>query len=99
MKSINIYTFFFSPQKEGVLVKPLWSQDGRARDVNPFVCVEHKKQAALVTSDSETQNLGSLLFSRQERGTSREDQLQRDPLDELLNKDFQKLSVGKPEKS
>jgi hypothetical protein len=52
-----------------------------------------------VTSDSEMQNLGSLLFSRQERGTSGEDPSQRDPFDELLNKDFQKLSVGKPEKS
>ena len=99
MKSTNIYFFLFSPQKEGVLVKPLWSREGRTRDVDPFVYVEHEKQATLVASDSEMQNLGSLLFSRQEQGTSGEDTSQRDPLDELLNKDFQNLSVGKPEKS
>jgi len=81
------------------LVKPLWSREGRARGVDPFVYVEHKKQAALVTSDSEMQNLGSLLFSRQDRRTSGEDPSQRDPFDELLHKDFHKLSVGKPEKS
>jgi hypothetical protein len=45
------------------------------------------------------QNLASLLFSRQERGAAGEEISQRDPLDELLNKDFQKLSVEKPEKS
>ena len=77
----------------------MWSREGRARGVDPFVYVEHKKQATLVTSDSEMQNLGSLLFSRREQGTSGEDPSQRDPLDDLLNKDFQKLSVGKPEKS
>lgn len=99
LKHVYIFFFLFSPQKEGVLVKPLWSREGRAKNVDPFVYVQHKQQATVVTSDSEVQNLASLLFSRQERGTAVEEQSQRDPLDELLNKDFQKLNVEKPEKS
>jgi hypothetical protein len=43
--------------------------------------------------------LASLLFNRQEPGAAGEETSQRDPLDELLNKDFQKLSVLTSEKS
>ncbi|XP_021918048.1 AP-4 complex subunit epsilon-1-like isoform X2 [Zootermopsis nevadensis] len=88
-----------SPQKEDILAKPLWSREGRTKNVDPFVYVGHKDQLAVVTSDSEMQHLASLLFNRQEPGAAGEETSQGDPLDELLNKDFQKLSVLKSERS
>jgi hypothetical protein len=79
--------------------KRLWSREGRAKNVDPFVYLQHKDHVTVVTSDSEVQHLASLLFNRQEPGAAKEETSQRDPLDELLNKDFQKLSVLKSEKS
>jgi hypothetical protein len=96
--TFNISFLIFSPRKEGVLAKPLWSREGRAKNVDPFVYVGHKEQGTLVTSDSEMQHFASLLFNRQEQGAAGEETSQRDPLDELLNKDFQKLYVVKSEK-
>lgn len=81
------------------MAKPLWSREGRTKNVDPFVYVGHKDQLAVVTSDSEMQHLASLLFNRQEPGAAGEETSQGDPLDELLNKDFQKLSVLKSERS
>jgi hypothetical protein len=45
------------------------------------------------------QYLAGLLFNRQEQEAAGEETLQRDSLDELLTKDFQKLSTSKPAKS
>lgn len=88
-----------SPQKEDIIAKPLWSREGRAKNADTFVYGQHKKQKTLVTSDSEMQQLATLLFNRKEQEAAQEATSQRDPLDELLNKDFQKLSVAKPENS
>ncbi|PNF30423.1 hypothetical protein B7P43_G12873 [Cryptotermes secundus] len=87
-----------SPQKEDFRAKLLWSQEGRAKNVDSFVYVEHKEEVTPVPSDSKIQYLASLLFNRQEREAAGEEALQRDPLDELLSKDFQKLSASKPGK-
>jgi hypothetical protein len=98
-KDLNLNNLsLFSPQKEDIGTKLLWSQDGRVEDVDSFVYIEHKETVP-VLSDSKMQYLASLLFREQEQAAGREETLQRDPLDELLTKDFQKLSASKPGKS
>ncbi|PSN42024.1 hypothetical protein C0J52_08244 [Blattella germanica] len=75
-----------SPRRESSSSKPVWSKEGRARDV------EFQK-TTLVSSDSEMQHLANLLF------TVQEEESQRDSLDDLLHRDFNKLSVIKSTKS
>jgi hypothetical protein len=61
--------------------------------------MEHKEEVTPVPTDSKMQYLASLLFNRQEQEAAGEGTLKRDSLDELLTKDFQKLSTSKPAKS
>ncbi|XP_069674003.1 AP-4 complex subunit epsilon-1-like [Periplaneta americana] len=82
-----------SPRREQSHVKSIWSREGRAKNNDSRVGSNPKEQATLTTSDSEMQHLASLLFKRQETPS------QRDPLDDLLHRDFQKLSIVKTEKS
>lgn len=91
--------FLFSPQKEDIQAKLLWSQEGRAKKVDSFVYIEHKVEVNPVHLDSKMQYLASLLFNRQEQEAAGEKTLQRDPLDELLSKEFKKLSANEPGKS
>jgi hypothetical protein len=99
-KDLNLNNrFLFSPQKEDIQAKLLWSQEGRAKNVDSFVYIEHKEEVTPVPSETKMQYLASLLFNRQEQEAAGEETLQRDPLDELLSKDFQKLSASKPGKS